>query len=129
MPASYPWDLFNVVPHLFTRQKKERRERLKRERFEWRGDCKRGNIIKSGAYIEAASISVGIVLSDRTVLSVPDVIEDDCRVGQAVEIKNSLLGKGTYASHLTYIGDSIIGENCNSERDDYRQFEARRRNY
>jgi bifunctional UDP-N-acetylglucosamine pyrophosphorylase/glucosamine-1-phosphate N-acetyltransferase len=35
------------------------------------------------------------------------------RVGNACEIKNSIVLKGTHIAHLSYIGDSIIGERCN----------------
>jgi bifunctional UDP-N-acetylglucosamine pyrophosphorylase/glucosamine-1-phosphate N-acetyltransferase len=37
----------------------------------------------------------------------------DSRVGNFVEVKNSSLGQGTKASHLSYLGDSIIGSNVN----------------
>lgn len=37
----------------------------------------------------------------------------DCKVGDFVEIKNSTLGDGTKASHLTYIGDSDVGSGVN----------------
>ena len=40
-------------------------------------------------------------------------IGKDCKVGDFVEIKNSTLGKGTKVSHLTYIGDSDVGEKVN----------------
>ncbi|MBQ7885179.1 MAG: hypothetical protein IJ318_03710 [Clostridia bacterium] len=40
-------------------------------------------------------------------------IEDDCKIGNFVEIKNSTIGEGTKASHLAYIGDAHIGKNCN----------------
>lgn len=40
-------------------------------------------------------------------------IEDDCRIGNFVEIKNSLIGKNTKSAHLTYIGDSEVGERVN----------------
>lgn len=40
-------------------------------------------------------------------------IDDDCKIGNFVEIKNSCIGKGTKASHLAYIGDAEIGKNCN----------------
>ena len=36
-----------------------------------------------------------------------------CKVGDFVEIKNSTLGDGAKASHLTYIGDSDVGERVN----------------
>ncbi len=40
-------------------------------------------------------------------------IADGCRIGNFVEIKNSTIGHGTKASHLSYIGDAIIGQHCN----------------
>ncbi len=35
------------------------------------------------------------------------------KIGNFVEIKNSFIGQGTKISHLAYVGDSEIGENCN----------------
>ncbi|WP_088105939.1 bifunctional UDP-N-acetylglucosamine diphosphorylase/glucosamine-1-phosphate N-acetyltransferase GlmU [Halalkalibacter urbisdiaboli] len=40
-------------------------------------------------------------------------IGDDVRIGNFVEVKKSTLGKGSKASHLSYIGDADIGENVN----------------
>ncbi len=40
-------------------------------------------------------------------------IGDKCHVGQAVEIKNSILLPGTNVGHLSYVGDSILGEKVN----------------
>ncbi|MDR1247637.1 MAG: UDP-N-acetylglucosamine diphosphorylase [Clostridiales Family XIII bacterium] len=40
-------------------------------------------------------------------------IGDDAKVGDFVEIKNSSIGTGSKASHLTYIGDSDIGAGVN----------------
>ncbi|MBC8064336.1 MAG: bifunctional UDP-N-acetylglucosamine diphosphorylase/glucosamine-1-phosphate N-acetyltransferase GlmU [Chlorobia bacterium] len=37
----------------------------------------------------------------------------DVKVGNFVETKNAILETGVKASHLTYIGDAIIGENTN----------------
>ncbi|MBQ8622945.1 MAG: bifunctional UDP-N-acetylglucosamine diphosphorylase/glucosamine-1-phosphate N-acetyltransferase GlmU [Oscillospiraceae bacterium] len=41
------------------------------------------------------------------------VIEDYAHIGDFVEIKNSVIGKGTSVSHLTYVGDSDVGKNVN----------------
>ena len=35
------------------------------------------------------------------------------KIGDFVEVKNSVVGKDTHASHLTYIGDSDVGERVN----------------
>ena len=40
-------------------------------------------------------------------------IGDHVRVGDFVEIKNSVIGNGTKISHLTYVGDSDCGERIN----------------
>lgn len=40
-------------------------------------------------------------------------VGDFVKVGDFVEIKNSEVGNGTKISHLTYVGDSKVGENVN----------------
>ena len=40
-------------------------------------------------------------------------VKDNCRIGDFVEIKNSIIGNGTKVSHLTYVGDGDMGENIN----------------
>ncbi len=41
------------------------------------------------------------------------VLEDGAEVGNFVEVKNSVLGKGTKAKHLSYLGDGQIGSGVN----------------
>ncbi len=40
-------------------------------------------------------------------------IGNHCKVGDFVEVKNSSMGDGSKASHLTYIGDSEVGKDVN----------------
>ena len=40
-------------------------------------------------------------------------LEQGCKVGNFVEVKNSSVGKNSKASHLSYLGDSSIGERVN----------------
>lgn len=40
-------------------------------------------------------------------------LAEGCKVGNFVEIKNTSLGKNSKASHLSYLGDSSIGERVN----------------
>lgn len=40
-------------------------------------------------------------------------IGENVKIGDFVEVKNSVIGKGTKVSHLTYIGDSDVGERIN----------------
>ena len=41
------------------------------------------------------------------------VLENDCRVGNFVEIKNSRIGTGSKVNHLSYIGDADLGTSVN----------------
>ena len=44
----------------------------------------------------------------------PDtVVGDRVKVGDFVELKNSTIGDDTKISHLTYVGDSDVGEHIN----------------
>lgn len=40
-------------------------------------------------------------------------VEDGCKIGDFVELKNSTLGEGTKLPHLIYVGDSDVGAHCN----------------
>ncbi|EKE02452.1 MAG: hypothetical protein ACD_20C00383G0004 [uncultured bacterium] len=40
-------------------------------------------------------------------------INNDVRVGNFVEVKNSVIGASTNVAHLSYIGDSTLGKNVN----------------
>ena len=40
-------------------------------------------------------------------------IEQNAKIGNFVEVKKSIVGENSKASHLTYLGDATIGENTN----------------
>lgn len=40
-------------------------------------------------------------------------VGENCKIGDFVEVKNSTVGDGSKASHLTYIGDADVGKNVN----------------
>jgi len=70
--------------------------------------------IRSGAYIEGPAFideesDVGPNCFIRPYTSVGRKV----RVGNACEVKNSIIMDNVHIGHLSYIGDSIIGENCN----------------
>jgi len=41
------------------------------------------------------------------------VVGNNCRIGNFVEIKNSIIGDNTAMAHLAYIGDADVGSNVN----------------
>jgi len=73
-----------------------------------------GTIIKNGVYIEGpAIIGKNCVIGPNCFIRAATAIGDHSHIGQAVEIKNSIIGDNTNVAHLSYVGDSIIGDNCN----------------
>jgi bifunctional UDP-N-acetylglucosamine pyrophosphorylase/glucosamine-1-phosphate N-acetyltransferase len=70
--------------------------------------------IRSGAYIEGpALIDEGSDIGPNCYIRPFTSIGKNARIGNACEIKNSILMDGTHVGHLSYVGDSIIGEKCN----------------
>jgi len=70
--------------------------------------------IRSGAYIEGpALIDEGSDIGPNCYIRPFTSIGKNARIGNACEIKNSMLMDGTHVGHLSYVGDSIIGEKCN----------------
>ena len=75
---------------------------------------KEGSIIRSGTYIMGpVYIGENCDVGPNTFLRKHTSIGDGVNVGNAVEIKNSIIMDGTNVNHLSYVGDSIIGANCN----------------
>ncbi len=70
--------------------------------------------IRSGAYIEGPTfIDEESDIGPNCYIRPCTSIGKKVRIGNACEIKNSIIMDNTHIGHLSYIGDSIIGENCN----------------
>ncbi len=66
--------------------------------------------IKPHCFIEQARVGDGCIIGPSAHLRPNTELEDGVRIGNFVEVKNSRLGRGTKADHLSYIGDADIGE-------------------
>lgn len=70
--------------------------------------------IRSGAYIEGpAYIDEEADVGPNCYIRSGTYLGRKTRVGNAVEIKNSIIMDGTHVGHLSYVGDSVFGERCN----------------
>jgi bifunctional UDP-N-acetylglucosamine pyrophosphorylase/glucosamine-1-phosphate N-acetyltransferase len=63
--------------------------------------------------IRACEIGPDVILGPFAHLRDGAVIEQNARIGNFVEVKKSHVGRGTKASHLTYLGDATLGEGVN----------------
>jgi len=70
--------------------------------------------IRSGTYIEGpAYIGRGSDIGPNCYIRPYTSIGRNVRIGNASEVKNSILMNSVHIGHLSYVGDSIIGEGCN----------------
>jgi len=70
--------------------------------------------IRSGAYIEGpALIDEESDIGPNCYIRPYTSIGKKVRVGNACEIKNSIIMDNVHIGHLSYVGDSILGEKCN----------------
>ena len=73
-----------------------------------------GTLIRNGAYIIGpVIIGKNCVIGPNCFIRASTAIGDGVHIGNAVEIKNSIVMSNTNIGHLSYVGDSIIDENCN----------------
>ncbi|AFZ74459.1 bifunctional sugar-1-phosphate nucleotidylyltransferase/acetyltransferase [Natronobacterium gregoryi] len=73
-----------------------------------------GATVKPGAVIEGpVLIRSGATVGPNAYVRGATLLGEDVSVGNAVEIKNSVLLAGTSVSHLSYVGDSVLGRNVN----------------
>jgi bifunctional UDP-N-acetylglucosamine pyrophosphorylase / glucosamine-1-phosphate N-acetyltransferase len=78
-------------------------------------DSRLGNRVKilQGSRLEKASVSDDTSIGPMAHLRPEAQIGKNARIGNFVEVKKSLVGDGTKASHLSYLGDSLIGRDVN----------------
>lgn len=67
----------------------------------------------SRSVLEHASIGNGVQIGPFAYLRPGTVVEDNVKVGDFVELKNSHIGNGSKIPHLSYIGDSLVGSGVN----------------
>ncbi|GAB3688018.1 sugar phosphate nucleotidyltransferase [Salinarchaeum chitinilyticum] len=73
-----------------------------------------GARVRSGTYVEGpVVIRSGADVGPNAYVRGATVLGPDVRVGNAVEVKNSVLMAGAHAAHLSYVGDSVLGRDVN----------------
>lgn len=73
-----------------------------------------GATIKSGSYLEGpVYIGRDSKVGPNARIRPSTSIGDNVTIGTSCEVKNSIIMNETKVPHLSYVGDSIIGENCN----------------
>ncbi len=69
--------------------------------------------IHAFSHLEGATVATGASVGPYARLRPGAVMEEGSRVGNFVEMKKAVLGKGAKANHLTYLGDADVGAGAN----------------
>ncbi len=72
-----------------------------------------GVTVKAYSYFEKAHVKANSDIGPFARLREGSVISEECKIGNFVETKKSVLHKGVKVSHLSYVGDAEIGQNTN----------------
>jgi bifunctional UDP-N-acetylglucosamine pyrophosphorylase/glucosamine-1-phosphate N-acetyltransferase len=73
----------------------------------------RDAVIRAHSHLTGADIGPGAEIGPFARLRPGAVIGEKAKIGNFVEVKNTTLGAGAKASHLTYLGDSEVGPAAN----------------
>lgn len=113
---NYPWDLLAINSEIMEEMRESSiagtvRDGVTIDGFVTIGE---GSVILPGVYMEGnVIIGENCKIGPNCYLRGSTSVGNNCHIGQAVEIKNSIIMDGVGAGHLSYVGDSIIGENSN----------------
>ena len=116
LPTPFPWSLLEANEYLVGNLKESKIEGTVEEGAVIKGKIVLGkdSVIRSGAYIDG-----NVVIGEKTTIGPNCLIRgktaigNNCYVGNAVEVKNAIIGDGTKVGHLSYCADSVIGGDCN----------------
>jgi bifunctional UDP-N-acetylglucosamine pyrophosphorylase/glucosamine-1-phosphate N-acetyltransferase len=69
--------------------------------------------IRANSVITESKIEEGASIGPFAHLRPLSEVKSKAKIGNFVEVKKSVIGKGSKANHLSYIGDSLLGEDVN----------------
>jgi bifunctional UDP-N-acetylglucosamine pyrophosphorylase/glucosamine-1-phosphate N-acetyltransferase len=112
---SYPWDLLAANEEVMAKLEPQMSGEVEvNVVINGSVSIGQGTIIRAGSYIVGpVIIGRNCVIGPNCYIRPSTVVADSCHIGAAVEVKNSIIMSGSKIPHLSYVGDSIIGENCN----------------
>jgi len=115
LDLSYPWDLLTANESLLAEIEPQNLGGIEKNVVVKGGvSIGKNTVVRSGSYIVGpVIIGQDCDIGPNCYIRPSTSISDNCHIGSAVEVKNSIIMKGSKIPHHSYVGDSIIGEGCN----------------
>ena len=111
----YPWNLLEANESLI-KESQLQNSGIVEENVIIKGPVSigRGTVVKANSYLLGpAAIGESCQIGPNCYIRPYTAIGDNCHIGSAVEIKNSIIMRDTNIPHHNYVGDSVIGAECN----------------
>jgi len=116
MSNGFPWELLNSQAYFMNRQTQGAIKGTVEDNVHIKNAVTIGEntTVKSGSYIEGpVIIGKNCTIGPNSYIRGCTSIGNSCSIGHNVEIKNSIIMDQTKISHLSFVGDSVIGESVN----------------
>lgn len=110
-----PWDLLAAAERALAAMPEERKGTVEPgATLKGKVIVAEGAVVKAGSYVEGpVYIGPRCVVGPNCYLRPNTVLLEGAKVGNACEVKASLLMAGAHVAHLSYVGDSVLGERVN----------------
>jgi bifunctional UDP-N-acetylglucosamine pyrophosphorylase/glucosamine-1-phosphate N-acetyltransferase len=111
---SYPWDMLEANESILQSQKPVTRGIIEKGvHISGSAVLEEGSVVKAGSYLEGpVYIGKKCHVGPNAYLRPYSTLGDGVKVGAGCEVKNSIVMRDTRIPHLSYVGDSILGEGC-----------------
>jgi bifunctional UDP-N-acetylglucosamine pyrophosphorylase/glucosamine-1-phosphate N-acetyltransferase len=113
--VAYPWHLLDANEELLKKMKTKIQGTVEKN-VVINGTIivGKGTVIRSGTYIDGpVVIGNDSKIGPNCYIRPYTTIGNHCHVGNGCEVKNSIVMDHSNVPHLNYVGDSVIGQNCN----------------
>lgn len=113
--AGRPWHLLSIQEELMAKQEGARGGTIDQgAHVDDNVVVEKGARVRSGVVVEGPSIiQARARVGPNAYIRPSTVVGAGCHVGHGVEIKNSILMQNAHVPHLSYVGDSVIGQGVN----------------
>ena len=111
---SYPWDMLEANQWILESEKSVSRGTIERGvHLSGAVVLEEGSVVKAGSCLEGpVHVGKGCHIGPNSYLRPYSTLGDDVKVGAGCEVKNSIVMRNTRIPHLSYVGDSVLGEAC-----------------
>jgi bifunctional UDP-N-acetylglucosamine pyrophosphorylase/glucosamine-1-phosphate N-acetyltransferase len=111
---SYPWDMLEANQWILESEKSVSKGTIEKGvHVSGSVVLEEGSVVKAGSYLDGP-VHVGkrCQVGPNSYLRPYSTLGDEVKVGAGCEVKNSIVMRNTKIPHLSYVGDSVIGEDC-----------------